>query len=122
MHARQQYEGGQLLQEFQRREPNARGAVRPRVCDGVDRVAVGVLRQTLQGYGPTGRITDEPLQLVASMGWDVGVGVHGKALHAGTAGTRQRGRLAVHAKAGAHAPHLLPGPLAKGQALLHRGG
>jgi len=47
--------------------------------------------------------------------------VQRKALHAGTAGTRQHGRLAIHTTPGAHAPHLLPCPLAKGQALLHRG-
>ena len=42
------------------------------------------------------------------MGGDLGVGVQGKALHARTAGT--------------NAPDLLSSPLAKGEALLHRGG
>ena len=82
---------------------------------------MSVLRQTLQGHGTTGRIADQALQLVAPMGRDLGVGVQGKALHAGTAGTGQRGRLTLVAKAGANAPDLLASPLAKGDALLHRG-
>jgi hypothetical protein len=55
------------------------------------------------------------------MGRDLGVGMQGKALHAGTAGTRERGRLALAAKARADAPDLLASPLAKGEALLHGG-
>jgi hypothetical protein len=44
MHAGQGHKGCQLLQEFQRREPNARGAIGPRVGEGVDELTVGVLR------------------------------------------------------------------------------
>ena len=49
---RQGYEGGQLLQEIQRREPNARSAIGPRMGEGVDEIAVGVLRQALQDTAP----------------------------------------------------------------------
>jgi hypothetical protein len=59
--------------------------------------------------------------MIAPMGGDLGVGVERKALHAGTAGTGKRGRLALGAKARANAPDLLASSLAKGDALLHRG-
>jgi hypothetical protein len=48
--------------------------------------------------------------------------VQGKALHARTAGTREPWCLALGAKARANAADLLSSPLAKGEALLHRGG
>ena len=86
--------------------------------EGVDKIAIGVLLQTLQGYGTASGKAEQALQLVEPMGGDLGVGVQGKALDAGTAGTRQRGRLTLGAKACANAPH----PLAKGDALLYRGG
>ncbi len=88
----------------------------------INQIAVGVLGQTLQGHGATGRIADQALQLIPPIGGDVGGGMQGKALHAGTAGTGQCGRLALAAKAPADAPDLLASPLAKGEALLHRGG
>src|SRR5262249_17445272 len=53
---------------------------------------------------------------------DLGVGVERKALHTGTAGPRERGRLALAATARADAPDLLASSLATGDALLHRGG
>src|SRR5262245_23108114 len=89
--------------------------------EGVDKIAIGVLLQTLQGYGTTSGIAEQALQLVAPMGGDLGVGVQGKALDAGTAGPRQRGHLALGAKACANAPHPLASSLAKGDALLYRG-
>src|SRR5215510_14279449 len=49
----QGHQGRQFLQEFQRRECDARGAVRPRVGERVDQIAVGVLRQPLQRHGAT---------------------------------------------------------------------
>ena len=64
----QGYEGGQLLQEFEWREPNARGPVRPRMRERVDQIAVGVFLEALQGHGPTGGIADEAFQLIAAMG------------------------------------------------------
>src|SRR5215510_6791976 len=70
VHARQGHEGRQLLQEFQRREPNAWDAIGPRGREGVNQIAVGVLGQALQGHGPTGRIADQALQLIAPMGGD----------------------------------------------------
>jgi hypothetical protein len=87
----------------------------------VDQIAVGILGQALQGHGTTGCIADQALQLIPPMGGDLGIGVQGKALDAGTAGTGQCGRLAVHAKARAEAPDFLTSPLAKGEALLHGG-
>ena len=121
VHARQGHERGQLLEEFHWREANARGAVRPRVGEGIDEIAVGVLRQALQRHRAAGGIADQALQLVAPMGGDLGVGMQGKALHARTAGTRECGLLALIAKARANASHVLSSPLAKGDALLHRG-
>ena len=88
---------------------------------GVDKIAIGVLGQALQGHGTASGIPDQALQLVAPMGGDLGVGVERKALYASTAGTGQRRRLACVAKACANAPHPLASPLAKGNALLHRG-
>src|SRR5712691_4505829 len=55
------------------------------------------------------------------MGRDLGVGVERKALHAGTAGTGERWRLARVAKPRADAPDLLTGPLPEGNTLLHGG-
>ena len=121
MDAWQGHERRQLLYEFQRREPNPRGAIGPRVREGVDEIAVGVLCETLQRHGTAGRIPDEPLQLIPPMGGDLGVGVQRKAMDAGTAGTGERGRLALGAKARADAPHRLPRAFAKGDTLLHRG-
>ena len=54
------------------------------------------------------------------MSGDLGVGV-GRDANARTAGTGERWRLALSAKAGANAPDLRASPLAKGDALLHRG-
>src|SRR5262245_59829135 len=80
------------------REANPRSAVRSRIREGVDEIAIGVLSQTRHGHGPARGIPDQALQLVTPMSWDLGIGVQGKALHAGTAGIGERGRLAVHAK------------------------
>jgi hypothetical protein len=55
------------------------------------------------------------------MGRDLGVGVERKALHAGTAGTGERWRLARVVKPRADAPDLLIGPLPEGNMLLHGG-
>ena len=86
--------------------------------EGVDEIAVGVLCETLQRHGTAGRIPDEPLQLIPPMGGDLGVGVQREAMDAGTAGTGERGRLALGAKARADTPHLLPRAFAKGDTLL----
>jgi hypothetical protein len=45
MDARQGDKRGQLLQEFQRRESDAGGAVRPRLGEGVHEVPMGIFRQ-----------------------------------------------------------------------------
>ena len=89
--------------------------------EDVKEVAVGIFLEALRRHGTAGRITDEPLQLIPPMGRDLGVGMQGKALHAGTAGTRERGRLAFGAKAGAHAPDFLASPLPKSDAMLRPG-
>ena len=79
MDARQGHERRQLLQEFQRREPNPGGAIGPRCGEGVDEIAVGVFRQALQGHGAARGIPDQAFQLVPPMRWDLGVGVQRKA-------------------------------------------
>ena len=89
--------------------------------EGVDKIAVGVLRQALQRHGTAGGIADQALQLIAPVRRDLGVGVQGKPMYAGTAGTCERWRLALVAKARADAPDLLASPLPKGDALLHLG-
>src|SRR2546421_3640079 len=121
MDPRQGDERGQLLQEFQRREPNAHGPVRPRMGEGVNEIAVGLCLEPLQGYGTTGSIADEAFQLIAPVRRDLGAGVHRKPLHAGTVGTCKRGHLARAAKARADAPYPLASPLPKSNALLHGG-
>ena len=95
---RQGYEGGQLLQELQRREPNARSAIGPRMSEGVEEIAVGVLRQPLQRRGPTSGIADEALQLIAAMGRDLGGGVQRKPVDTYAARTREPLRFALGAK------------------------
>jgi hypothetical protein len=68
---REGYERGQLLQELQRRECDAGGAVRPRMSEGVEEIAVRVFLEALQGHGPAGGIADEAFQLIAAMGGDL---------------------------------------------------
>src|SRR5712691_13005860 len=63
-----------------------------------------------------------PLSLVPPMRRNLGVGVQGKPVNTGTAGTRQRGALTLGAKACANAPDLLAGPFPKGNTLLDGGG
>jgi hypothetical protein len=57
------------------------------------------LCQTLQGYRTSGGVADEALELIATMGGDVSVGVQGKAVYAGTTRTAQGGVLAFGANA-----------------------
>src|SRR5262249_42691404 len=111
----------ELLQELERREPNARGAVGPRMSESIDEIAVGVCLEAFQGHGTAGRIADEAFQLIAPVRRNLGMGVYRKPLHAGTVGTCQRGDLALRAKARADAPDLLAHPFPKGDALRYRG-
>ena len=111
----------ELLQEFERREPNARGAVGPRMSESIDEIAVRVFLEALQGHGPAGGIADEAFQLITPVRRDLGVGVYRKPLHAGTVGACQHGRLARSAKARADAPDPLARPFPKSHALLHGG-
>ena len=83
---------------------------------------MGVLLQTLRRHGTLRGRADQALQLSAPMGGDLGGGVQGEPVDAGTEGSAQERTLALGAKARANAPDLLSSPLAKGEALLHRGG
>ena len=67
--------------------------------EGVDEIAVGVLRQALQGHGTTSGIPDQALQLVAPMGRDLGVGVERKAVDTDTAGSCEFGMFPFIAEA-----------------------
>jgi hypothetical protein len=107
----------ELLQEFERREPNARGAVGPRMRERVDQIAVGVCLEAVQGHGTAGRIADEAFQLIAPVRRNRRVGVEGKPVDTGAVRTREHGRLACAAQARADAPDPLTGPLPKGDAL-----
>jgi hypothetical protein len=69
------------------------------VGEGGDKIAIGVVPQTLQGHGTASGIAEQALQLIAPMGGDLGVGVERKTWHAGTAGIGKRGRLILGAKA-----------------------
>ena len=84
--------------------------------EGRDEIAVGIFLEALQRHGTAGRITEQTFQLIPPVRGDLGIGVQRKALHAGTAGTGERWRLALGAKACANAPHLLPRAFATGDA------
>src|SRR5438105_3152111 len=121
MDMREGDECGELLQEFQRREPNPRGAIGPWMGERVDEIAVGVLDQAFERYRTAGGRADELFQQVPPVRWDRGVRVQGKAVHAGTARTGEPWRLTLVAKACAEAPHGLASSLSTGDALLHGG-
>jgi len=96
--ARQGHELCQLLQKFHRRESHPCGPVRPRVRKGVDEIAIGVLLQTLQRHGTSRGRAEQALQLIAPMGGDLGVGVQGEPVDAGTEGAAQERGLTLGAK------------------------
>jgi hypothetical protein len=114
-------QGREFLQEFERRECDARGPVRPRMRERVDQIAVGVCLEALQGHGATGRIADELFQLIPPMRRNRRVGVEGKPVDTGTVRTGEPGRLALRAKARADTAPRLAGPFSAGDALLHGG-
>src|SRR5262245_11540368 len=118
MHVRQGHERGQLLQEFQRREANPRGAIGPWMGEGIDEIAVGVFLEALQRHGAAGGIADELVQLIASVRWNRRVGVERKSIDTGTARTSEPRRLALRAKTRADAAHVLAGSFATRDALL----
>src|SRR5262249_27963171 len=122
MHVRQGHEGRQLLQEFEWREANARGAVGPRMREGVDQIAVGVFLEALQGYRTSGGIADELFQLISPVRGDSGVGVERKAVDTGTVRTREPWCLALGAKARADAAYMLASSFTERDALLHGSG
>src|SRR5262249_59624477 len=110
----------QLLQEFQRCEANARGAVRPWMGEGVDELTVGVLCQPLQGHGTAGGIAEELCQLVPPVRWNRRVSVEGKAVDTGTPRPSEPRRLALRAKTRADTAYVLPGSCAEGDTVLDR--
>jgi hypothetical protein len=79
-----------------------------------EEVPLGVCLQTLQRHGAASRIADQPFQLVPTMRRHRDIGVQRKPVHAGTAGAGEGRALAFIAKPRAHAAHLLPGALPKG--------
>src|SRR5215831_17493309 len=120
VHTRQGHERGQLLQEFQRREANPRGAIGPRMSEGVDELTVGVLLEALQRHGPAGRIANELFQLIPPMRRNRCVGMQRKPVDTGTPRPSEPWRLALRAKTRADTAYVLPGPVPEGDALLHR--
>src|SRR5262249_28306556 len=99
MDVRQGHAGGQLLQEFYRREPNPPRAIGPRMGEGGDEIAIGLCLEALQGHGTTGGIADQALQLIAPVRRNLGVGVEGNPLDTGAARPREPGCLVRIAKA-----------------------
>src|SRR5262249_22836531 len=69
------------------RESSPEGPRRPRVGEVVDEPAFAVLCQALGGPPAGGSIANRPFHLAPPMGGDLGVGVQGKPVDAGTAGT-----------------------------------
>src|SRR5215831_14433422 len=65
----------QLLQEFQWREANPCGAVRPRMRERVDQIAVGIFLEALQGHGPSGGVANQLFQLIPPMRRNRRIGV-----------------------------------------------
>jgi hypothetical protein len=55
----------------------------------IKEVAVGIFLEALQRHSTAGRIAYEALSLIPPVRGDLGVGMPGKALHAGTAGTNE---------------------------------
>ncbi|HEY7709207.1 MAG TPA: hypothetical protein VIG57_04150, partial [Candidatus Entotheonella sp.] len=62
MDMREGHQCRQLLQEFPWREANSRGAVRPRVGEGVDEITVGVCLEALQRHRTACGIAHQALQ------------------------------------------------------------
>jgi hypothetical protein len=61
-------EGRQLLQEFQRRQLDTPGTIRPGPSESVEEITTLVLCQTLQGDRPSGGVADQALVQIAAMG------------------------------------------------------
>src|SRR5262245_18897783 len=64
MHVRQGHEGGQLLEEFEWREPTPWSPDRPRMGEGVQEIAVDIFLEALQRHRTAGGIADELCQLI----------------------------------------------------------
>jgi len=76
-----------------------RRAIRPGPAKRLDEITTLVWRQTLQRYRPSGGVADEALKRIAAMSGNLGVGVQGKAMHAGATRTAQGGALTFVTKA-----------------------
>jgi len=67
----QGHKGGQLLQQFQRREFDAGGAVGPRSGKPVHQVPMVIFRKPLKRYRASSGIANQTLQLIPPMGFAV---------------------------------------------------
>src|SRR5712692_4687917 len=97
------------------------GAVRPWSVKGIHEVSVGILFKPLKRYGTSSCIANQTLQLITPMGWDLRVGVQGKSVHTGTAGSFEFRPFLFIATTRADAAYFLASPFPKGDALRDRG-
>ena len=63
------------------------GAVRPRPVEAIHAIPVGLLFTPLKRQGASSCVPHQALQLVPTMRRNLRVGMQGKAVHAGTAGS-----------------------------------
>jgi hypothetical protein len=71
-------------------------------------------------HDASGCVPNQTLQLITPMRWNPNIGVQGKAVHIGTAGSCEFRAFPFIAQARADAVHFLPGTFSKGDALLDR--
>jgi len=98
MDARHGDDGCQLLQEFQRQQCDTDCTVRPRFCERVPEVSVGIFRKTLKRHSTSCRVPHQALSLVTPMRWHLGVDVERKPAQTGTTGSRQCGAFPAGAR------------------------
>ncbi len=53
----------------------------------VNAIPVGILFKPLKRHSPSGCMANHALELITPMRWNLGIGVEGKAVDAGTAGS-----------------------------------
>jgi hypothetical protein len=82
---------------------------------------MGVLRQPLKRYSTSGCVAQQTLQLITPMRRNIGIGMQGKAVHTGTARSRECRPFSFIAKARADAAHFRSSAFPKGNALCDRG-
>jgi hypothetical protein len=91
MDARQGDDCCQLLQDLQRRQCETGCTVRPRFCERVNEISVGIFLKTLKRHSTSCRVPNQALSLVTPMRRHMGVGVERKPAQTGTAGSRPCG-------------------------------